>query len=299
MRSFLVTCLCLALATPVVAQSPKTYQDGDRGEVTLPLGDLSFADRVVDFDLGTRSSSQNNVGPETALGPPNYAGQREGGAATMGCNGTLTLQFTDNALVDIEGPDLYVFEIGGDVEPMELAVSSNGEDWIELGRIEGGQTQVDLAGRVAPGDTFAYVRLTDLATKCSGRWPGADVDAVAAIGSATRFTLDGSVLFDVDSAALRPEAAAALDALAADLAAASVSRYRVVGHTDATGSDAYNQSLSEARAFAVRDYLAASASLIAIEATAQGAGESQPAASNATEEGRAANRRVEIIATSQ
>ena len=300
MKILSVSWLIASLLIPgaLLAQSPKTYQDGNRGEVFLPLGDLSFADRVVAYDLGSRSSSQNNVGPETALGPPNYAGQKEGGAATMGCNGTLTLQFTDNALVDIDGPDLYVFEIGGDVEPMELAVSRNGVDWIELGRIEGGQSQVDLAGQVSSDDSFAYVRLTDLATACSGRWPGADVDAVAAIGSATRFTLDGAVLFDVDSSALKPEAAAALDDLAQQIAAAGISRYRVIGHTDSTGSDDYNRSLSQARAYAVRDYLASRPALSGVMSSAFGAGEAEPAASNDTEAGRSANRRVEIIATS-
>ena len=67
----------------------------------------------------------------------------------------------------------------------------------------------------------------------------------------------------------------------------------VYGHTDSMGSDAYNQSLSERRAQAVADYLA-SHGVVAARLGTRGYGETQPIASNDTEEGRAANRRVEI-----
>ncbi|PZU13042.1 MAG: hypothetical protein DI606_06895 [Sphingobium sp.] len=67
----------------------------------------------------------------------------------------------------------------------------------------------------------------------------------------------------------------------------------VYGHTDSDGSDAYNQTLSERRAQAVADYLVRQGVQSARIAT-RGFGETQPIASNATEEGKAANRRVEI-----
>jgi outer membrane protein OmpA-like peptidoglycan-associated protein len=67
----------------------------------------------------------------------------------------------------------------------------------------------------------------------------------------------------------------------------------VLGHTDSTGSDAYNQALSERRAESVANFLANSGVQRARLAT-KGYGESQPIASNSTEAGRAANRRVEI-----
>ena len=65
------------------------------------------------------------------------------------------------------------------------------------------------------------------------------------------------------------------------------------GHTDSTGSDAYNQGLSERRARSVADYLSSHGVQSARIGT-RGFGETQPVASNETEEGRAANRRVEI-----
>lgn len=68
--------------------------------------------------------------------------------------------------------------------------------------------------------------------------------------------------------------------------------YSVVGHTDSRGSDAYNQSLSEARAQAVA---AVAQSVGAVVETVTGSGESQPVASNGTAKGMAKNRRVEVL----
>jgi len=68
----------------------------------------------------------------------------------------------------------------------------------------------------------------------------------------------------------------------------------VVGHTDDVGDDAYNQQLSEQRAQAVAEYLVKSG-VDASKIVAMGAGERLPIASNATEEGRAENRRVEVL----
>lgn len=68
----------------------------------------------------------------------------------------------------------------------------------------------------------------------------------------------------------------------------------IVGHTDDVGDDAYNQELSEQRAMAVRDYLVGGGADDS-KITTWGAGESQPIASNATPEGRAENRRVEVL----
>jgi OOP family OmpA-OmpF porin len=68
----------------------------------------------------------------------------------------------------------------------------------------------------------------------------------------------------------------------------------VAGHTDSKGSEEYNQGLSERRANAVKDYLN-SKGVRASRLTARGYGESRPVASNDTDEGRAENRRVELI----
>jgi outer membrane protein OmpA-like peptidoglycan-associated protein len=68
----------------------------------------------------------------------------------------------------------------------------------------------------------------------------------------------------------------------------------VIGHTDDVGDDAYNQELSEQRAESVRNYLVA-AGVDGSKMVSVGAGESMPIASNKTDEGRAENRRVEVM----
>lgn len=301
LRSFLPQFLLLTgmiLATPAAAQQEGAheYQDGKRGTVILPQGDKSFADVVVDYTPGGGRIEESARDPEAALGPPDFSGDvNDGSFVSLGCNGILTLQFTDNALIDVEGPDLYVFEVGPMVEGMSLEISEDGEAWIDLGDISGGRAEVDLAGLVPTDASYRFVRLTDDGEGCGTRFAGADIDAVAAIGSTLRFVLDGAVLFAVDSTELRPAAQDSLDILAQEITEAGLRKFRVVGHTDSTGDEAYNLTLSKDRASSVRDYLSAQPALSDVTITAEGRGQAEPIADNATDEGRAKNRRVEII----
>lgn len=163
----------------------------DRGsEVCFPLGVRSFADAVTSFEIGNPASkfSSANIAAKT-LGEPNYD-KREADKPespqnylTLGCGGTLTLQFHDNALIDVPGPDLYVFEIGGHVEATHLAISADGKDWTDVGTVKGGLAAVDIGGASLPGRAYRFVRLQDAGEHCESRWPGADIDAVGAIGS--------------------------------------------------------------------------------------------------------------------
>jgi outer membrane protein OmpA-like peptidoglycan-associated protein len=109
---------------------------------------------------------------------------------------------------------------------------------------------------------------------------------------AQRIVLRG-VQFDLDKADIRPDAGVILDEAASQLSQVPSTRVGVEGHTDSSGGDAYNQSLSERRAASVRDYLA-SKGVDAGRLSTAGYGESQPVADNATAEGRALNRRVEL-----
>jgi outer membrane protein OmpA-like peptidoglycan-associated protein len=103
----------------------------------------------------------------------------------------------------------------------------------------------------------------------------------------------GDVLFDFDKSDLTPAATAQLDTLMDKLRNADVVSIKVIGHTDSKGSDAYNQALSERRASSVASYLL-SQGLAPNKLTSEGRGESEPVADNATDEGRAQNRRVEL-----
>ncbi|WP_339493704.1 OmpA family protein [Pseudomonas sp. RA_105y_Pfl2_P56] len=103
----------------------------------------------------------------------------------------------------------------------------------------------------------------------------------------------GDVLFDFDKSDLTPAAKSQLDTLMDKLRNADVVSIKVIGHTDSKGSDAYNQALSERRASSVAAYLL-SQGLAPNKLTSEGRGESEPVADNATDEGRAKNRRVEL-----
>ena len=106
-------------------------------------------------------------------------------------------------------------------------------------------------------------------------------------------TLDSGALFDVDKYDIRPEAQETLNQLAKLLTEAGITTFEIDGHTDSNADDAYNQTLSENRANAVKEYLKAQG--VTAEITTQGYGESRPVATNETAEGRQQNRRVEII----
>ena len=104
----------------------------------------------------------------------------------------------------------------------------------------------------------------------------------------------GDVLFEVDKAVLKPGAERQLDALARVLAENPEASVEIEGHTDSTGSAAYNQQLSERRAAAVADYLA-TRGIESSRIESRGLGAGYPVASNATAEGRSQNRRVDVL----
>ncbi len=108
-----------------------------------------------------------------------------------------------------------------------------------------------------------------------------------------RIVLRG-VNFDFDSAAIRDEAAVVLTTAVEVLEESPDAQIEVAGHTDSTGPEAYNQGLSERRARAVVDYLERKG-IKASRLRVAGHGESQPVADNGTRDGRAQNRRVELL----
>lgn len=287
-------------ATASAQSAATTYTDSRGKKVEFPLGDASFADEVIAFDNGKPPARESKWSdPQLVLGKPNYVARNAArlppAAVTLGCGGVLTVRFTDNALVDVPGPDLFVFEAGPAVEPTGLSISADGQTWLDVGNISGGTAQVDIVKVARTGEAYRYVRLTDLKRGCGGEWPGADIDAVGAIGSTLELSFDASVLFDVDQSALRPEAQTALADAARQLARYADASITVEGHTDNTGGAAHNMTLSQARADSVRTFLLAQPELKGREMAAKGLGATQPVATNATDAGRQKNRRVQIV----
>jgi len=102
------------------------------------------------------------------------------------------------------------------------------------------------------------------------------------------------VLFDFNKFTLKPEARERLARISGIVLAYPDLRLEIEGYTDSIGSDEYNQTLSDKRAGAVRDYLVSS-SVSANNVTAHGMGKADPIADNGTAAGRKLNRRVEMI----
>lgn len=103
------------------------------------------------------------------------------------------------------------------------------------------------------------------------------------------------ILFDVGKSVIKPESAPALQMVIDYLIANPGIKIYVVGHTDNTGLFASNITLSKARAKAVKDYLVTKGKIAATRLGSDGVGSLCPVATNATEEGKALNRRVEIV----
>lgn len=121
---------------------------------------------------------------------------------------------------------------------------------------------------------------------------GSGVDVIRD-GDNLLLRMPSGITFAYNDAAVQPQFQPTLNQVASVLAQYPKTYIDVYGHTDSDGSDAYNQTLSERRAQSVVNYLT-NHGVQSARMAARGFGETQPIASNATEEGKAANRRVEI-----
>lgn len=126
----------------------------------------------------------------------------------------------------------------------------------------------------------------DVLDKCPGTPQGAKVDE--------RGCWVLYINFDFDKAVIKAPYYPTLDEVVQIMNKYSYLNVEVEGHTDSVGTDAYNQKLSERRANAVRDYLVNKGGISPSRLTTIGYGETKPVTSNATKEGRAKNRRVEL-----
>ncbi len=179
----------LFVATLVQAQNSNClFKDNQGGTIEIQTGKLAFVDEVVKLKSGSPTLHPDHPRRKfrNITGAPNYLKYRKPhqNVLSLGCGGTIILKFNNNGLVDGEGDDLVVFEIGYAIEPTFVSVSEDGKNWIDIGKIEGHTASIDLANHVDKSQVFFYVRLKDLYTKCEGKhYDGADIDAVAALNS--------------------------------------------------------------------------------------------------------------------
>lgn len=164
------------------------------GGVDFPQGIGSFADAVASFDPVIKNGQPTapHLNPLQALGAPDYAGAGCNSStctyASLGDGGSITVQFIDNRLTGSGSAalDLWIFEIGPDVEDTFIEISKDGVNFFSVGAVTGSTRGVDIdAFGFGINDRFAFVRLTDNGDLDgqTGATVGADIDAIGAISS--------------------------------------------------------------------------------------------------------------------
>lgn len=149
------------------------------------------------------------------------------------------------------------------------------------------------AGALAGGAVGAYMDYQE--SQLRQRLAGTGV-SVTRVGNDIILNMPGNVTFDVDRAEIRPSFYEVLNSVVLVVQEYDKTIIEVMGHTDNTGSDAYNLELSRRRAAAVAAYLKAQ-QVNPTRVLAQGFGEQHPIAGNDTPDGRQQNRRVELRLT--
>lgn len=167
-----------------------------QGGADFPQGAVSFADQVISYAPGFVGVNPTlpHRGDFNALDVPDYAGvnacasQAACTFVSLGDGGSITLRFVDNLLTGSGTPDsdLWVFEVGPDIEDTFVEISQDGAVFSPVGKVFGTTAGIDIdAFGFGTGDQFAYVRLTDDTAEGGqgGATVGADIDAVGAIST--------------------------------------------------------------------------------------------------------------------
>lgn len=164
-----------------------------------------------------------------------------------------------------------------------------------LGNIIGGDTEATMAGAVAGGVAGGLIgNNLDKQEADLRRDLGNNNVTINNTGDRLIVTLPQDILFATDSFAVRADLQRDLRTVASNLMAYPDTNVQVIGHTDNVGEALYNLELSQRRAASVAGILIDSG-VASYRISTIGRGEDQPVASNLTPEGRAKNRRVEII----
>ena len=182
-----------AFATAVTNSNIFVQKIDNNGTPDDPSDDFEVFGSTYDYE--TPIDGYRN--PADALGEANYTSHAPGQAyntgefVSLGNGGSLTLQFGNKNLVGhgSSAYDLWIFEIGDEVEATDVEISADGITWFSVGRVEGSTRGIDIDAYayLFGGITdFSYVRLTDVLGLypdggAYGGWAGADIDAVAII----------------------------------------------------------------------------------------------------------------------
>lgn len=193
----MVTALGIAIAAPAHA----VFIGNSQGGTDFPQGAISFADTLVSLTYTASLPSIPHQGGLNATGLPNYAGvnscpsQANCSFVSLGSGGSIVLRFDDNKLTGSgsNALDLWVFEVGPNVEDTFVDISKDGTTWFAVGKVFGSTAGIDIdAFGFGTSDLFGFVRLTDDPAEGgagSGGTVGADIDAVGAISTVRSVTV--------------------------------------------------------------------------------------------------------------
>ena len=256
-----------------------------RGHFFL-LGGIGVAinDRTPDADDGSSFFANAGIGWRGAV------------TDTWGVRPRVELRFVHDEVAD--GSDAVVLGFKLEMPPKRQTVV---ERVVEVEKIVEVPVEVEkivekevtrVVEPVAPADTDGD-GVADGVDKCPGTLRGAKVDAEGCVVEEQKISLP-NIEFESGKTVLAAGGKDKLEAVVEFLNNQGGVQVDVFGHTDAQGKDSYNQSLSEGRAKAVMEYLV-SRGIAASRMTSKGFGVTQPISSNESAEGRAQNRRVELL----
>src|SRR5690554_2326313 len=277
--------------------SGKSYHIDGHHPVYFPLGHISFADSLVSYRVGNPAPIQKYRDSIQVLHEPDYVGYRTPNFASLGCEGVLVVKFINNGFMNLKGDDLYIFEVGPSRESAKIEISEDGENWIYAGTIAGGKSALNLSDEGIDRSTvFYYLRVTDLMDLCEHSISaGADIDAIGAINSVIKLSINSDVLFDVGKYNLKEAAKATLDSLSDKIQIIDKATLVIEGHTDSDGSHEMNMILSKNRSNTVKQKLQAVFGDDAqYDYEVRWYGKTKPRVPNNNDKNKQLNRRVEI-----
>jgi OOP family OmpA-OmpF porin len=272
----------IALALVVTAVSAFAQQEDEEGSKDHPMFSrmpgyfISAYDAQdfgsFDFDMGLSEDEKNVEGKYWRIGYQIKEGQKKAGPLQIARNYTDLLikrggkKITEHIQASGGAATATMPAAGGRTLWLEVDVSNNGDDY-DLIVVEEAAMKQDVEFNA-----------------------GALAEALKSKGSVALH----NILFDTGKATIKPESASALAVIGEVLKADPSLKIEIQGHTDNVGSPAANLKLSQDRAAAVKAYLVQTLSIAADRLTAIGLGDMKPITANASEEGRAQNRRVEL-----
>jgi OOP family OmpA-OmpF porin len=269
----------------------------------FPMGAASFSDSVISYDPGSSDEIMGNDQDKkyhkagSSIGIPNFDALEDTGSVSLGRGGCIVLKFSDNILLNGNGPDLCVFLSDLNSEEVHVLISQDGNVYRSIGNVSKEHPFADISPRGETGARYSYVKLRDNPDQGEKNTPksGADIDAVGAVNTALFFSIPADSLVVNGSNRLHPSAKRFLSPIAGRIRQFPGSTVLIEAHTDELGSENYNSIVSQQGSGLIRDYFLDEEQLADVQFRPIGFGESRSLFQNSSVEERRKNRRIEIL----